>query len=200
LDTLLTLVIAVGGIATGIGAIWTAVLARRQLFEQRRFLEEQNDRARLTLEFDLTTRLEDRFQSPRFLSRRRTAARHAMDTFFGEDGTIEAGVFDRASYDVANFFENVGYLQRSGVLRAESVWHTFGMAARVYWALYGPTVRQMRQEQEDPTFYEDFERLDRLVADISGERGMPPPTRDRLRRVVQDETVIGQEPMSGGIV
>jgi hypothetical protein len=194
LDTLLTLVIAVGGIATGIGAIWTAVLARRQLLEQRRFLEEQNDRARLTLEFDLITRLEDRFQSPRFLSRRRTAARHATDTFFGEDGTIEAGVFDRASYDVANFFENVGYLQRSGVLRSESVWHTFGMAARVYWALYGPTVRQMRQEQEDPTFYEDFERLDQLVADISGERGMPPSTRDRLRRVVQDETVIGQEP------
>ena len=199
MDTLLTLVIAVGGIATGIGAIWTAVLARRQLLEQRRFLEEQNDRARLTLEFDLITRLEDRFQSPRFLSRRRTAARHAMDTFFGEDGTIEAGVFDRASYDVANFFENVGYLQRSGVLRPESVWHTFGMAARVYWALYGPTVRQMRQEQEDPTFYEDFERLDQLVADIIGERGMPPSTRDRLRRVVQDETVIGQEPMSGGI-
>jgi hypothetical protein len=58
-DTFLTLVIAVGGIATGIGAIWTAVLARRQLLEQRRFLEEQNDRARLTLEFDLVTRLEE---------------------------------------------------------------------------------------------------------------------------------------------
>jgi hypothetical protein len=117
-----------------------------------------------------------------------------MDTFFGEDGTIEAGVFDRASYDVANFFENVGYLQRSGVLRPESVWHTFGMAARVYWAAYGPTVREMRDEQNDPTFYEDFERLDRLVADFSGERGMPPPTREQMRRILEDETVIGQEP------
>ena len=193
MDTLLTLVIALGGIATGIGAIWTAVLARRQLLEQRLFLGEQNERTRLTLEFDLITRLEDRFQSPRFLSRRRGAARHARDTFFAEDGTIEAGVFDRASHDVANFFENIGYLQRSGVLRPESVWHTFGMAARVYWAIYGPTVREMRREQEDSTFYEDFERLDRLVADMSGERGMPPPTRDQLRRVVEDETVIGQE-------
>jgi hypothetical protein len=52
MDTLLTLVIALGGIATGIGAIWTAMLGRRQLNEQRRFLGEQNDRARLTLEFD----------------------------------------------------------------------------------------------------------------------------------------------------
>jgi hypothetical protein len=45
-DTFLTLVIALGGIATGIGAIWTAMLARRQLDEQRRFLEEQNEIAR----------------------------------------------------------------------------------------------------------------------------------------------------------
>jgi hypothetical protein len=190
---LLTLVIAVGGIATGIGAIWTAVLGRSQLLEQRRFLEEQNERARLTLEFDLLTRLEDRFQSPHFLARRRSAARHVVDALFAESDAVEAGVFDRASYDVANFFENVGYLQRSGVLRAESVWHTFGMAARVYWAAYAPTARKMREEQNDPTVYEDFERLDRLVTDMSGERGMPPPTREQLRRIMQDETVVGQE-------
>jgi hypothetical protein len=91
MDTLLTLVIALGGIATGIGAIWTAMLGRRQLNEQRRFLGAQNDRARLTLEFDLLTRLADRFESPHFLGRRRSAAEHVMDTFFAEDGTVEAG-------------------------------------------------------------------------------------------------------------
>jgi hypothetical protein len=187
------LVIAGDGIATGIGAIWTAVLGRRQLLEQRRFLEEQNERAHLTLEFDLLTRLEDRFQSPHFSARRRSAARHVVDALFAESGAVEAGVFDRASYDVANFFENVGYLQRSGVLQAESAWHTFGMAARVYWAAYAPTARKMREEQNDPTVYEDFERLDRLVTDMSGERGMPPPTRKQLRRIMQDETVVGQE-------
>jgi len=117
-----------------------------------------------------------------------------MDTFFAQDGTIEAEAFDRASYDVANFFENVGYLQRRGVLHTESVWHTFGIAARVYWAVYGPTVRQMRQDQEDPTFYEDFERLERLIADLSSERDMPPPTREQLRRIVQEETIVGEEP------
>ena len=30
MDTFLTLVIALGGIATGIGAIWAALVARRQ--------------------------------------------------------------------------------------------------------------------------------------------------------------------------
>jgi hypothetical protein len=193
-ETVLTLVIAMGGIATGIGAIWTAMLARVQLNEQRRFLGEQNERARLTLEFDLLTRLEDRFQSARFLARRRNAAEHVMDALFAEDGSVEAGMFNRASYDVANFFEEVGYLQRSGVLRDESVWHAFGLAARVYWYAYGPSVLQMREEEKDPTVYEDFERLDRLVAERSSERGMPPPTREQLRRILEDETVIGQEP------
>ena len=194
MDTLLTLVIALGGIATGIGAIWTAVLGRRQLDEQRRFLGEQNERARLTLEFDLLTRLEDRFHSPDFLGRRRSAARHAVDDFFAEDGTIEAAVFDRASYDVANFFEEVGYLHKSGVLRAESVWHVFSLSARVYWAVYGPTVYKVREEQANPVFYEDFERLERLVADLGSERGMPPLTRESLRRILQDETIVGEEP------
>ena len=60
-------------------------------------------------------------------------------------------------------------------MRAESVWHTFGIAARMDWSAYGPTVRKMRQEENEATFYEDFERLDQLVADLGGERGMSPP-------------------------
>jgi hypothetical protein len=40
METYITIAIAVGGIATGIGAIWTAMVARRQLGEQRRLLEE----------------------------------------------------------------------------------------------------------------------------------------------------------------
>jgi hypothetical protein len=42
MDTLLTLVLALGGIATGIGAIWTASAARRQAQLTERSLTEQN--------------------------------------------------------------------------------------------------------------------------------------------------------------
>jgi hypothetical protein len=114
LETLLTLIIPLGGVATGIGAIWTAFLARRQNLDQRRFLEEQNDRARLILEFDILARMEARYESSGILQRRRSAAGHIVDVFFAEDGPVQAGAFDRASYDVANFFEEVGYLHRSG--------------------------------------------------------------------------------------
>ena len=70
MNTFLTLVIALGGIATGIGAIWAAAVARRQaqvteqsLAEQRQFLLEQNERARLNLSVDLLFRYSDRFES-----------------------------------------------------------------------------------------------------------------------------------------
>jgi hypothetical protein len=53
MDTFLTLVIALGGIATGIGAIWAAMLARsqarlteRSLDEQRQSFQEQTEIAR----------------------------------------------------------------------------------------------------------------------------------------------------------
>ncbi len=197
MDTLLTLIIAIGGIATGVGAIWTAILGRRQLAEQRRFVGEQNERARLSLEFNLLTRLSERFESTRFLARRRVAARHALDYLLAEDGAARAGSFDRAGTDVANFFEGVGYLQRRGALRAESAWHAFGLPARVYWAVYGPTIYGMREEQEDPSVYEDFERLERLVSDLSDERGIAPPTRETVRRIMEDEAIVGEEPSEG---
>src|ERR671938_853876 len=113
MDTFLTLVIAVGGIATGIGAIWTALAARRQaqlteqsLTEQRQSLQEQtevarrqaqvteqtlteqNERARLNLEFDLLTKMADRFESSHFRGRRRAAARYLLDNAFAEDEKV----------------------------------------------------------------------------------------------------------------
>jgi hypothetical protein len=235
-DTFLTLVIALGGIATGIGAIWTAMLARRQLSEQRRFLEEQNEiarsqarlteqslaeqrqsfqeqtgiarsqsqlterslveqneRARLNLELDLLGKLRDRFESRYFLSRRRRAAAYATDGFAAEGDIAQAGRFNRAAYDVANFFEDLGYLQRIGALREETVYHSFGIMARTYWTLYGNAIREMREEHGDPELYEDFERLDRRLADLERERGIEPLTQARVLRIMKDETIIGEE-------
>jgi hypothetical protein len=88
MDTALTLVIALGGIATGIGAIWAALLARHQAQVTERSLTEQNERARLALEYDLLTRLQDRFASPHLLSMRRSTARYLLDNAFIEGHAV----------------------------------------------------------------------------------------------------------------
>ena len=85
MDTFLTLVIAVGGIATGLGAIWAALAARRQtqISERQaqlteRSLNEQNERLSLNLEVDLLHRMQDRYDSRYFIGRRSAVARYFL--------------------------------------------------------------------------------------------------------------------------
>src|SRR5215203_5322834 len=120
MESLRTLTIAVGSIATGIGAIWAALLARRQaqltehsLAQTERSLAEQNERSRLNLEVDLLTRLRDRSESPHFLSRRRAAANYLLDNSFVDGEMVEVEHLNRAVLDVCNFYEEVGELQTS---------------------------------------------------------------------------------------
>ena len=56
MDTLLTLVVALGGIVTGMGAIWAALVARRQAQVTERSLVEQNERTPQPRELDLRER------------------------------------------------------------------------------------------------------------------------------------------------
>jgi hypothetical protein len=221
-DTLLTLVIALGGIATGIGAIWTAMLARRQLSEQRLFLEEQteiagrqaqaterslalterslgeqnerareeNERARLSYEVDMMLKMEDRWESPTFLDIRSNAAKYVRAHFFTADGgLLDVEHLDGNALRLLGVFELLGDLVKQGVVGAEKVWHGFGWRARQYWALYRPAIEKIRQEYEDSTIFEDFERLDALMADLDRERGVGEVliSKQQLRQYVEEE-------------
>jgi hypothetical protein len=58
-----TAALALGGIATAIGAIWTAVVTRRLPRVTEESLREQNKRARLNLEVDLKYKLLEQWTS-----------------------------------------------------------------------------------------------------------------------------------------
>ena len=203
MESFLTLVIALGGIATGIGAIWTAVLARRQaqltersLAQTERNLTEQNERARLSFEQDMLSRLVDRFESPHFASRRRRAAKYILDNGFVEGAIVKVRRLNRSGWDVCNFYERLGDLQRLGALQTESVWNNFGTLARAYWALCEPAIENLRQQWEDPSYYEEFERLIRLGAELDREQGAGPRPQQQLHQLMEHETVVGEEATS----
>jgi hypothetical protein len=193
MQTFLTLVIAVGGIATGVGAIWAALVARRQaqvterslaqtersLSEQAQNFREQNERARLTLEYDLLSRLQGRAMSPYFLSCRRVSAKYLLDnaSFEGDDMAEPPQSLPGATFEMCNFFEDVGELLRLGVLRAEPVWNRFRVWAQAYWLLCKPSIKKMREEGEDPAAYEHFEYLYRVMADLDRKRDIAAPTQ-----------------------
>jgi hypothetical protein len=101
---------------------------------------------------------------------------------------------NRAAIDVCSFYDELGELQRLGVLRAELVWNRFGVLGQAYWPLCKPAIEKMREEDKEPTYFEDFEYLMRLIVDMNRERGVPAPTQERLRQTMEDEAVVGEEP------
>ena len=54
----------------------------------------------------------------------------------------------------------------------------------------------MRQEWANPTLFAELERLSRLIAYMARERGIAPPTRERLRQIMamEAEAAIAEEP------
>jgi hypothetical protein len=201
MDTLLTLVIAVGGIVTGIGAIWTAVAARRQaqlteqsLAQTERSLTKQNERLRISLEVDLLDRVQDRYDSQLFIGRRSAAAKYLLDNAFVDDRMVEVERLNNAAFQVCNFFENLAYLQTIDALSATAVWNTFSWDLRIHWSLCKSGIEKLREEWQDPTLYEEFERLSRLMDDMFRERGIPPdPTPEAIRQGLEEEAARGGE-------
>jgi hypothetical protein len=109
------------------------VVTRRQARVTERSLAQQEERARLSLEVDLLVKLEDHFNGPRLLNRRRRAAEYVKDNFFvGDDDLLEVHHMNPAGEDVLNFFEELGHLTRLGALRGESVNHRFGWRIQTY--------------------------------------------------------------------
>jgi hypothetical protein len=208
MDKLLTLVIALGGIATGVGAIWAALAARRQgqiserqaqitegsLAQTERSLAEQNERARLTLEYDLLTRMRERFESPQLRSSRRATAKYFLENTFVDDEVVEAPSMADAAVEVCNFFEEAGEMVRLGILGAESVTSRYSVHGQAYWTLCRPAIEKLREEWELSTIYEEFEYLSRLMADLDPEQGAAPRRPEVLRQVMEWESVVGEEP------
>jgi hypothetical protein len=213
MDTFLTLVIALGGITTGIGAIWAAMLARRQgrvteqslreqlksFQEQNKSFQEQNERARLSLEVDMLLKFYERFQG-KGLSQsetRRSAAKHIKDNFFrGDNDLLEVDHLNKAGEDVLNFFELMGLLVRAATIDERLVQELFAFRLVRYWELCKPAVERAREEDRSPDLWVNFEYLaNRMIALAKVDGGIEAEgfTKTQLRRFVEEEAVAGFE-------
>ena len=206
MDTFLTLVIALGGIATGIGAIWAAMLARRQgrvteqsLREQLKSFQEQNERARLSLEVDMLLKFFERFQGKglSLSETRRSAAKHIKDNFFeGDNDLLEVDHLNKAGEDVLNFFELMGLLVRAESIDERLVQEMFSFRLVRYWELCKPAVERAREEDRSPDLWVNFEDLaNRMIALYKEDGAMEAEsfTKTQLRRFVEEEAVAGFE-------
>jgi hypothetical protein len=208
MEPLLTLVIALGGIATGIGAIWTAVVTRhlarateQSVAEQSQYLREQNERARINLEVDLMYRLEERFNSPRFQNYKIRSLTYVKENYFVDDDILEVHELDLASEQLHDFFDEAGYLARIGVLPVERVWSMFP-GITTGWVLWEPAVKKQREEWGDSRLFEDYEYLYHKLVDLERQRGGTGarPTKEELREFVEDNlqyVALAEKPATG---
>lgn len=120
-------------------------------------------RTRRSLQFDLLTRLVDRFESPAFEVMRSQAARHLLDA--AQDG--DDGI--RAVDGVLNFFETVAFYQQRGALDREAIWHTFGVWILPYCILADDYMGDLRKR--DGTSYEDLAKLQAILEEMEQRRG-----------------------------
>jgi hypothetical protein len=200
---------AVGGIAAGIGAIWTAVVTRymarateQSVSEQIQSLREQNERARINFAVDLLYKLDERWDSQLFRNYRLRGLRYTKENYFVDDDILEVDHLDPDTEQIFDFFEEVGYLTRIGVLQLERVSARFG-GLSLAWALYEPAVKKARQEWNDPSIYEDMEYLVQQIGELNRQIGVgsEQPTKEELRRFVEENLLAaeaGKEAPAGG--
>jgi hypothetical protein len=212
---LLTVVIALGGMATGIGAIWAAMVARRQLDAQAKFVEEQNalarrqtelteasvaaqqkslqqhdERERIRLEVSVMSQLWEEWTSPTYQRYRRASFRYVAEHYLAPGELREVEYIDGATRALFNFYTELGYLTRTGVLRAERVLDLHENSIRHGWALWKPAVQREREMWSDPSRYADFEYLYGLAL---RRRGRGEPSEEELLLFVQKQAKTEEE-------
>jgi hypothetical protein len=100
---------------------------------------------RLNLAFDLLIRLQDRFDSPHFLSRRRAAAKWFLENVLVDDDIVEVERVNKAVWHMLDFFEELGHFQKTETSQVESVRLNFGWYAMAYWLLCKHAIQKIRE-------------------------------------------------------
>lgn len=211
----LTAIIAVGGIATGIGAIWAAMVARRQLSAQAAFIREQtelarrqvelteqsvaeqrkslqlhDERERIRLEVSVMSRLWTEWTSPTYQGYRQASFHYLVDHYVTDGRIGDVDYIDGATRALFNFYSELGYLTRTGVVRPERVLSLHANSIRHGWAVWRAAALRERAMWSDPSRYADFEYLYGLAVAYQ-DRGEP--SEDELLLFVQRQARTEEE-------
>jgi hypothetical protein len=147
----------------------------------------------------LITQLVDRFDSAEWHNHRRRCAELLRQHYNGEEELDLSNHFP-----VLPFLENVAHLTRRGALDGLMVWNKFGwIVVAYYFALTSPTnaLKAIRDKEDEPTNWEEFEWLYRESIRIYRRKGMrvDEPSRKELKvqQLFKWECNLTPEPVVG---
>jgi hypothetical protein len=120
----------------------------------------------------------DRFDSGRMLNDRKLLAQQLLSG--ARRGEIAEPVMD--------FFEDMGLFLRRGYLDEELLWSTFGFYAVRWWAACKNYNLEERKQQNDSTFFTDFELLANRFRILDRGEKLAEPTSSELQSFLRDES------------
>jgi hypothetical protein len=103
--------------------------------------------------------------------------KHNLDDTLSYDAVVHDEPAWRRISEVGHFFEMVGVLVLSGHLPRQLAFDQMGTLIGGMWHKLAPIIEEHRRKKEDPTYYENFERLALACDDW-----LRATTRDRKKR------------------
>ena len=115
--------------------------------------------------------LADKWDSDRMVRHRLATLIHAAE---GRPG------WPPALFDIGQFFDRIALLQRHGDVALRTVWEEWGYAIQLWWLRCAAAVAEERG-QSGPGFWEDWEKLAHVMAELDRRRGRRPIGDDDVR-------------------
>ena len=156
----------------------------------------QIELSRTTLGVELTLKFDDHFSSDDFVDARRTSASKVLEaintTLNFRDEVTRVLIDDYGEIEeILDFFEQIGYLVRKGILDKKFVWHTFSYWFFRYWHL---TKGYIDVRGKNSSVYKDLAFLNESMIEIEKEESPYPdteicPSDDELKRFLEEEAL-----------
>jgi hypothetical protein len=89
------------------------------------------------------------------------------------DGADAASIPDGPAFTIATFWERVGGLIHAGHMDPELLHRGEGIQSQYWWAALKPWVQRGREIDQNPGFYEYFEKLAGIMDELDRRAGLP---------------------------
>ena len=136
-------------------------------------LQSQLSNSRFALSVDTLLKMEERFNSPDMVKKRKKAAKALLGKTHHEDAD-----------DVLDFLETIGIMVHRGALDEEMVWNTFFYWVDGYWEAAQSHIQE--EQKKNPEVWRELEYLEKRCltfedAKMKGRAAIPVPKQEFLK-------------------
>ena len=145
---------------------------------QKQDAHEQREEAKALLEVQISSELENKFDSDGMRKARSLLASQLLK----KNAITEFRVID--------FFDSVAMYTHRHRIDREITYQNYSYWIKRYWPALKPHIEVFRKEQKDPAYYDDFESLYQDILEEDKKDGIVMPDEKEIQRFLQEESTL----------